>query len=154
MAGLIREMLKRLMGPAAGVLAVVSTELPGAAEQLELRPVADTTLFESAPGNNMGAHSHVAIGVTALGSTARGLFRFDLSSLPTNTVVESVSLTFHLQAINRPDNAGTLHAVHRVTREWFEGSKSGNQGAPATAGEATWNHNALPTLWTAAGEIS
>lgn len=93
----------------------------------------------------------MAIGVTALGSATRGLFRFDLRSLPTNAVVESASLTFHLQPINRVDNAATLHAVHRVTRGWGEGNKIGNQGAAAGDGEATWNHSKFPTTWAMAG---
>ncbi|HEX7860938.1 MAG TPA: DNRLRE domain-containing protein [Verrucomicrobiae bacterium] len=124
------------------------------AAEAELRPAADTTLFQQSPANNMGAHSHVAVGVTALGTAARGLFRFDLSSIPTNAIVQSVTITFDLATIGRPDSTGNSHAVHRMLKSWGEGTKSGNTGAAATTGEATWNHSALPTTWTSPGGAS
>jgi hypothetical protein len=122
-----------------------------AAAMVELRPVADTTLHQISPNNNMGAHTHVAIGETAQLTAARGLFRFDFSTLPSNAVVSSVSLTFNLPAINRPDLSGSLYAVHRMLRNWGEGNKSGLLGAPAAAGEPTWLHSALPATWDSPG---
>ena len=127
------------------------TALGARAEEAEFGPVSDTTLFQSSPANNMGAHSHVAVGVTALGSAARGLFRFDLTSIPTNAEVRAVTLTFELPAIGRPDSSGNPHAVHRMLTPWGEGAKSGNTGAAATTSEATWNHSALPTTWASPG---
>jgi len=142
---LIPEMLRRWI--------VMGVFVPGmfAAEVLELRPVADTTLFQQAPGNNMGGHSHVAIGSTGLGSDARGLFRFDVRAVPPNAVIESVSLTFTLPTIPRGDGSGSEYAVHRMLTDWGEGTKVGNTGTAAGAGEASWNHSASPTTWAAPG---
>src|SRR5688500_15196346 len=142
---LIREMLRLLT-----TALFCSLGLAAQAAEAEFRPVADTTLFQQSPANNMGAHSHVAIGVTALGTAARGLFRFDLSSIPTNAVVQSATLTFNL-TIGRPDSLGNPHAMHRMLKSWGEGTKGGNTGTAATAGEATWNHSSLPTKWTSPG---
>lgn len=122
-----------------------------AAEVLEVKPVADTTLFQVAPGNNMGGHAHVAIGTTSVGGAARGMFRFDLSAIPTNATVEMVTLTFDLPPLPRVDAGGSPYAIHRVLKAWGEGGKSGNQGAPAATGEATWNHSAFPRAWQQAG---
>lgn len=135
-----------LLGLLFGILRGLS-----GAEAVALKPVADTTLFQVAPENNMGGHSHVAIGATSVGGAARGLFRFDLSAIPTNATVESASLTFDLPALPRLDSGGSAYAVHRVLRAWGEGSKSGNQGAPAANGEATWNHSDFPTRWQQPG---
>lgn len=121
------------------------------AETVELRPVADTTLHSISPANNMGGHTHVAVGTTAKDTPARGLFRFDLSSIPTNAAVSSVTITFNLPALNRPDTAGSLYSAHRLLTAWGEGTKTGNLGAVATAGEATWQHSAFPTTWGAPG---
>ena len=118
---------------------------------LEFRPAADTTLHQTAPNNNMGAHTHVAIGETAQLNAARGLFRYDLSALPTNAIVTSVSITFTLPSINRLDPAGSVYSVHRVQRSWGEGSKTGLLGAVGTEGEATWLHSTSPTTWETAG---
>src|SRR5687768_4450175 len=93
------------------------------AELVELRPVADTTLHSISPANNMGGHTHVAVGTTAKDTFARGLFRFDLSSIPTNAAVSSVTMTFNLPTINRPDTAGSIYAAHRMLTNWGEGTK-------------------------------
>lgn len=125
--------------------------LPVAAETVQLNPVADTTLHEISPANNMGRHSHVAIGSTAKNTSARGLFRFDVSAIPTNAVVSQVSLTFNLPPISRVDTAGSLYSAHRLSRTWGEGAKAGNLGMVATEGEASWNHSALPSTWSEPG---
>lgn len=122
-----------------------------AAAVIELRPVADTTLHQIAPSQNMGGHPHVAIGSTAKNTAARGLFRFDLSEVPTGAVVTAVSLRLNLPQLSRPDLAGSAYAVHRMLKSWGEGSKTGNLGAAAGAGEATWLHREFPTTWESPG---
>jgi hypothetical protein len=148
---LLRGMMRSFVWVArlAGTLA-----LPVGAAQVELRPVADTTIHEVSPAHNMGAHTHVAIGSTAKDTSARGLFRFDVSTVPANATLQSVTLTFTLPALSRPDTAGTRYSAHRVLVPWGEGTKTGNLGAPGTGGEATWNHSALPTAWGAPGGLA
>jgi hypothetical protein len=121
------------------------------AEIVELKPVADTTLHEISPGNNMGRHSHVAIGSTAKSTAARGLFRFDVSAIPANAVVSQVSLTFELPPLGRVDTGGSLYSAHRVLKGWGEGTKAGSLGMTATEGEASWNHAAMPIAWSTPG---
>src|SRR5688500_4654072 len=113
---------------AIGMVELVA--LNSAAALIELRPVADTSLHQISQANNMGGHSHIAVGTTAQGTRSRGLFRFDLGAVPPNAVVTSVRITFDLQEIPRPDLSGNSHSIHRVLTSWGEGSKSGNLGAP------------------------
>jgi hypothetical protein len=118
---------------------------------IELRPVADTSLHQIAQGSNMGGHSHVAVGTTAQGTRSRGLFRFDLSAVPANAVITSVTITFDLPQLPRADLTGNSHSIHRVLTAWGEGTKTGNLGLPATAGEASWLHSAHPATWQTPG---
>lgn len=139
---LLTALLGRTLAPIAPVTR---------AELVELRPVADTTLHSISPANNMGGHTHLAIGTTAKDTPARGLVRFDLSSIPTNAAVSSATITFNLPAINRPDTTGSVYVAHRILTGWGEGTKTGNLGAVATAGEATWQHSSFPTTWATPG---
>jgi hypothetical protein len=133
-------------------LSVLALSLPGlAAEVVELRPVADASIHAVAPNQNMGGHSHVAIGTTAKNTPARGLFRFDLATIPPGATINSVTLTFNLPALNRPDSTSAEYSIHRLLRPWGEGTKTGNLGAVGSAGEATWQHSAIPAEWSAPG---
>ena len=137
-----RNLLPNLLMTALLGATLASIVLVTRAELVELRPVADTTLHSISPANNMGGHTHLAIGTTAKDTPARGMVRFDLSSIPTNAAVSSVTITFNLPAINRPDTTGSVYVAHRILTGWGEGTKTGNLGAIATAGEATWQHSA------------
>lgn len=119
-------------------------------------PAADTSLLEVSPSNNLGGYFGMNSGTTQNGPRTRALLRFDLSSLPTNTVVQSATLTVHVtqQPIDGYDF--TAFGLHRMFRPWGEGDKipvtQPGQGVPATAGEATWLHAIYPTnQWTEPG---
>ena len=119
-------------------------------------PAADTSLLEVSPSNNLGGYFGMNSGTTQNGPRTRALLRFDLSSLPTNTVVQSATLTVHVtqQPIDGYDF--TAFGLHRMFRPWGEGDKipvtQPGQGVPATAGEATWLHAFYPTnQWTEPG---
>ena len=119
-------------------------------------PAADTSLLEVSPSNNLGGYFGMNSGTTQNGPRTRALMRFDLSSLPTNTVVQSATLTVHVtqQPIDGYDF--TAFGLHRMFRPWGEGDKipvtQPGQGVPATAGEATWLHAFYPTnQWTEPG---
>lgn len=123
-------------------------------------PVADTALLEVAPSNNLGGFPGMNAGTTQEFKRTRALFRYDLTSLPTNTVV--LSATVHTvvtrePGFGEPSNNGTF-GLHRLLRPWGEGDKnpfgSGGKGLPATAGEATWNFAFYPTnAWTTPGGL-
>jgi hypothetical protein len=119
-------------------------------------PVADTTLFEVAPDNNLGRSSLAVGSVAAAGAGARGraLLRFDLSAVPSNAVIESASLRFTV--IQGPfGGVASAFGVHRFLKPWAEGAGAGNQGALAQNGETTWRsqfHGS--SLWSQPGSTS
>ena len=125
-----------------------------------LQPVADTTLIETAPNNNMGGTGFVNAGTAgSSGGRNRGLFKFDLSSIPRNSKITSATL--HLGVIQSPDTGAqsSLFTLRRMLRNWGEGNKDSTQapspglGLPAEINEATWNSPfALTTnSWSAPG---
>lgn len=121
---------------------------------VQLQPVADTSLHELAPTNNMGAHTHVAAGSTAhAASRSRGLFRFDLqSAVPSSAVVNSASLTLRVTGTPFGGGADSTFGLHRLLRLWGEGNKVGNTGMAASPDEATWMARFTPSdLWTSPG---
>ena len=102
-----------------------------------LAPAADTTLFETTPNNNLGASS-LAVGATAHGLACRALLRFDLSSIPSNATVRSVTLRFVVSRGPISGGAVSLFQLHRFLSPWTEGSGVDNIGSPAQPGETTW----------------
>jgi hypothetical protein len=141
-------MKKALISFAAVILASVS--LPAAT--LTLAPVADTTLQSAYAGNNVGGDSSLWIGGRRQGGVARGLLRFDLSSVPAGATINSVSLT--LSVTRTPSGgANSLFDVHRVLESWGEGNNGGSgSGTPADANETSWNNRFSPsTPWTTPG---
>jgi hypothetical protein len=130
------------------VLATLSLE----AATTTLAPVADTTLQSAFPGNNIGGEGSLWVGGRRQGGAARALLRFDLSSIPAGSTINSVTLTL---SVTRTPSGGvsSLFDVHRVLEAWGEGNNdSGGRGTPADANEATWNNRLAPgTAWTTAG---
>ena len=123
------------------------------AETITLRPVADTSMHEIAPTFNMGGHTHVASGTTQKRTKSRGFFRFDLEGqIPPNATISSVSLVLTVTGTPPGGGAPSTFGLHRVSKEWGEGAKSGNTGSPAGTGEATWTARMSPsTPWSAPG---
>jgi hypothetical protein len=118
--------------------------------------VADTTLFEFSPDNNLGGSTLAvgSIGATGRGARARALLRFDVQGIPSNAVIESASLTFRV--IQSPFLAQpSSFDAHRFLKTWNEGGGSGSTGTAAQPGETTWNsqfHSG--TAWSQPGSAS
>ncbi len=128
------------------------------ADSITMKPVADTTLIQLVPDNNMGAHPFFNAGSTLHGSKNRGLLRFDLASnIPKGSRITSALLTLEVVGIPIDEPAGANFRLHRMLRNWGEGEKvsssSPGRGELATVGEATWNHRfALTTNnWSTPG---
>jgi len=122
-----------------------------------LVPVADTSLFQVSSNNNLGRTTLVVGSVAATGQGLRGraLLRFDVSGIPTNAVIDSAALTFTV--LQTPFGAAVPSSfrVHRFLKPWVEGVGIGNNGAPALAGETTWNSQFHGTaLWSPAGSAA
>ncbi|MCI0537435.1 MAG: DNRLRE domain-containing protein [Verrucomicrobiales bacterium] len=124
------------------------------AKTVSLAPVADTSLFELAPTNNLGAALSLVSGTNGQLAKSRALVKFDIpGSLPTNALITGVTLTMTVSALpgGSISDETTFH-LHQVLQPWGEGNKSGNNGAAGGAGEATWKARLAPDkLWTQPG---
>lgn len=118
------------------------------AATLITNPVADTTLNENAPNNNMGGHLTIHAGSSNGGTDRRALVAFDLSSIPSGATITSASL--QLTIFNGSVDVGSTYGLHPMLTSWVEGNKAGNNGAAASAGEATWNTSGT-SAWGAPG---
>lgn len=124
---------------------------------VSLPPAADTTLHELFEANNLGAHTHVAIGTLVTTKPdggryrTRGLYRFDLSQIPAGAEVTAARL--RMPVIFSPgDMPLATYGLHRLNTAWGEGNKSGNTGSQASAGQANWGEARLgDTPWANPG---
>jgi hypothetical protein len=130
------------------------------AATVTLNPVADTTLFEAIPNNNLGAEPTLISGTTATQHTNRTLLKFDVTgNIPANATIQSVSLA--LTVTRAAPAPAPLFTLHRMLRDWGEGVgigteiEGGNTGAPASGGDATWVAAFHPdALWSAPGSAA
>lgn len=121
-----------------------------------LAPVADTTLFEVTPNNNMGRSSLVvgAVGDFGSGGAGRALLRFDLSSISSDAVITAAALNFFVFKESFAANPSSFQ-LHRFLKPWTEGTGSGNTGFPAQPGETTWlSQFHGSALWSQPGSAS
>ena len=136
---------------------LASENLPG--DTIVLHPVADTTLIEVAPDASLGGADFFNAGTAGNGNRNRALLQFSLTdSMPAGSIINDVTLS--LDVVRQPsvDLQPAAFGVHRVFTSWGEGDKvpadpgSPGQGAPATAGEATWLFRFFDsTPWAAPG---
>src|SRR2546421_656629 len=69
-------------------------------DTVTLTPIADTSIFEEVPNNNLGGLPDVPAGTIRLLKRSRALFKFDVSQIPANASITSASLT--LQVVKTP----------------------------------------------------
>jgi PEP-CTERM motif len=124
--------MKRLLLPAALCLAA-----PLRADLMVFSATADTAIYQNVTSNNGGGDARLSVGLNSAGSPRRGLFQFDLSTLPAGAVITAVSLQLSVDFAKSA--TGSAFDVHRLTAGWTEGTKTGGKGSAAAAGEATWN---------------
>lgn len=114
------------------------------ADSVTLKPSADTTLVETAPNNNLGGQLFANAGTTQNFTKNHALFRFDVSSIPAGSLVDSVSVVFEVTKQPADGYTPADFGLHRMLVSWGEGTKiaanpsNPGQGAPASPGEATW----------------
>ena len=135
-----------------GVLAVClgfASLVPVKADVLTLQPVADTTLFQVAPDNNLGAATFFNAGTAGNGNRNRGLILYDVTGIPVGSVITEVAVSFEVVRQPATDMESSLFSLRRVLQPWAEGSQvpeneaSPGLGAPAGPNEATWNSRGI-----------
>ncbi len=122
------------------------------ADTAQFKPVADTAIFQQEAPNNFGRQNSLPLGTVA-NQTASGrlLLRFDVSSLPFNAVITNVSLRITVLKQAQTPKAESVEA-HRLLQPWGEGTKTGQLGALASAGEADWTDRLKgQAAWAMAG---
>jgi hypothetical protein len=158
-----RVLNNRLLNCASFFFAGAVALLPARVAALTLSAVADTTLIEQAPNNNLGAQTFVNVGATGSLKRNRALFRFDpRAEIPTGSRITSAKfIVLVVGEPNEPPIPSNFN-IYRVLKPWTEGTNgliSGpgqGQGVRATVGEATWNDRmALTTnAWAVPGAAS
>jgi FlgD Ig-like domain len=136
--------MSRLVRP--GALLALWLASVGASGVVTIPPDRDNTLFEDASGSlSNGAGPVLFAGNNGQGLAHRALLRFDIAgSLPLGAMVGGVELTVSVS--NAPNTTPRTFTVHRVLRDWGEGTSTstGGSGAPAAVGDATWLHTFYP----------
>ena len=118
----------------------------GWAATVELAPSQDNTIFEEGDLSN-GTGDDLIAGQTGTFndpsfSDRRALIQFDLASIPSGSRIETVEL---ILTVNKTVSPTYPFNLHQLTRSWGEGNSNAagekaGKGAPAQAGDATWNH--------------
>ena len=114
----------------------------------------DNTLYEIDNGSlSNGVGSYIFAGSTGANGVRRSLLHFDLSLIPTGSIINAVKLSLYMDK----SRAGASNlSVHRVLTDWGEGesSASGGEGSGGLAAEndATWLHSFYADkLWNQPG---
>src|SRR5258708_14468814 len=106
---------------AALVVAGAASRLEGAS--MTLSPVADTTLSQINPGNNLGGETFLNSGTDDNGLLSRALLRFDIASnVPSNAALQRVTLT--LTVTHSTSVSASSFSLHRALQSWGEGAKA------------------------------
>jgi hypothetical protein len=123
------------------------------AQTVNLTPSKDNAIY-SESGNASGA-GYIFAGTSCSGFFRRALMEFDLSSIPSNALVNSVTLTLNINQTG--SSTSEVYRIYGLTQEFGEGTSvpmSGGGGAGATpvAPDATWTNAMLGTTpWTTQG---
>ena len=86
-----------------------------------------------------GAGTYIFTDMTSQGFIRRPLIAFDLSSIPENSRIESVTLTLHM---SKTISGSKDVSLHTLLADWGEGSSKADfnegKGVSSLAGDATW----------------
>ncbi len=135
-----------------------------ASESVSILCSKDNTIIQSATGSLSNALYSITAGRTnqdagaPVQSIRRALVYFEVAkNVPANATIDSVRLSLYF---SRTSGVGTNVDLHRVLKDWGEGTsmQGGGQGATATQNDVTWlytfNNVASPTsspAWTTPG---
>ena len=130
------------------------------AQTATLYPIADNTIFEENAAVSNGIGGQIFAGRTSGTSGAlsrRSLIKFNLTSIPSNANITSVTLKMACSQV--PSGAiDNIIGLQKCNAAWGEGTSiGGGQGTAASIGDATWacsfsNGGAsCSSAWTTAG---
>src|SRR5436190_3400612 len=98
-----------------GLLVGLALLLRIRAESVILTPVADTTLIETEPGNNLGGAAIVNSGTTQNFTRNRGLFRFDISGqIPLGSRITKVDFVVEVTGQPKEEQWSSSFGLHRL----------------------------------------
>jgi len=98
---------------------------------------ADSMMVASAANTNYGSNVGIWVGeANDAAQNARGLIKFDLSSIPSNATITSAVLSLYL-ASEKSSNTRTMYA-YRMLKDWHEAA-------------VTWNKRKASINWITAG---
>jgi len=145
-------------GARRGLLAFGVIATQAWADEVTIVPSHDTSLMEVQQDRNNGGEAWFLAGTTQNGTRNRALLQFDIAnSVPANAVITSVTLSLNVTHQPGCGFAISSFSLHPLLVSWGEGDKfaidnAGGQGAPATAGDATWNNRFFGgAAWAAPG---
>lgn len=115
----------------------------------------DANMIQTNPTNTAGGNVFIGTGRNQNRATRRGLIQFDVSSIPTGSTINSVTLTLYLRAWSGSGTGGLFGDprnvfLHQVTSAWGNGTTvapgGGGQGtASAMDGDVSWNNRSFST---------
>ena len=105
----------------------------------------DATLKEDGATQNAGIHSEFWIESFGSSQADTGLLEFDLGGLPPDAKVVSATLDLYA-TYDYSTVGGTAVGVHRLTRDWVEGTNN-----YAVGSGATWNEAEPGIAWSSGG---
>ena len=116
----------------------------------------DNSIFSENANGAAGASTELFAGqIGGLGSNAlrRALIKFELAGLVIDTAnIDSVKVYFF--STKNSSSTDRTHTLHKLTKDWGEGTSVNSQGKPGTAstGEATWDFaKSTSTAWSTKG---
>ena len=107
--------------------------------------VQDTTITKENKTFNFGISPYVKLGITSTDRQQRGMFVFDLTSLPPGIVIKAALLELYMYNRERTiiGNNVINSVVHRIDEPWLEGVQD---GTACTVG-ATWQNSDCNNNW-------
>ncbi|GAA3584144.1 DNRLRE domain-containing protein [Snuella lapsa] len=119
----------------------------------DFSPTKDNTIYsESNNSNGLGMLFSGKTDSNNGNNNRRALIQFDISSIPSSSMITEVTLTLNVNK-DAPAAGSETYNLYGLTKDWGEGSSSGGgTGAPAIAPDATWNDAMLVTSsWNSPG---
>jgi hypothetical protein len=144
---------------AAGVVLLTATCSNAWSVTISISASKDNTINEDNVNNSAGGAAGISVG-TGFPDARRALVAFDVAgNVPAQAIVTDAQLRVYIGG-SGTIVGGVPVSLHRLTADWGEGSAAsspsnvggGFNGAPASAGDATWNERFFgSTSWTNPG---